>query len=57
LCEQVSVPGKKIIYRLLGRAGFPLVDLMILGKGVHTPSNTFKSGDLWYKSRQLKKTI
>ena len=44
------MPGKKIIYRLLGRAGFPLADLMILGKG--TPSSS-SSSSLLHSSLEL----
>ena len=28
--KKVSIPGKKVLYRLYGRAGYPLVDLMNL---------------------------
>mmetsp|Transcript_8352 Transcript_8352/g.18981 ORF Transcript_8352/g.18981 Transcript_8352/m.18981 type:complete len:547 (-) Transcript_8352:129-1769(-) len=32
--KKVSIPGKKRIYRLFGRAGFPLVDLLLLEEEV-----------------------
>jgi len=41
--RKVSVPGKKIIYRLIGRAGFPLVDLMILDS--ESPDNEPRAGE------------
>jgi len=32
--KKVSIPGKKRVYRLFGRAGFPLADLMLLDEEV-----------------------
>lgn len=33
--KKVSIPGKKVLFRLHGRAGFPLVDLMLTEEEIH----------------------